>query len=133
MSGTGGAESASRQPEMRDSWGVPGLEKLMEQSGVERDPSTQEGKRRGQGPPAQMPCNLRQLERAANRQARWAGFLFGRQSESCRQGSGSPRSPSQKGGCFWRTQGLRGEEGEKPKDDWAGHSAFLPGSKMEDV
>ena len=47
MSGTGGAESASRQPEMRDSWGVPGLEKLMEQSGVERDPSTQEGKRRG--------------------------------------------------------------------------------------
>lgn len=49
MPGTGGAESASRQPEMRDSWGVS-LEKLGEQSGVERDPSMQEGKGKRQGP-----------------------------------------------------------------------------------
>lgn len=71
-------ESASRQPETRDPWGVF-LEKLMEQSGVDRDPSMQEGKGKGRGPPLKCHIILRQLERAANRQARWAGFLFGRQ------------------------------------------------------
>lgn len=79
MPGTGGAQSASRQPEMRDSWGISGLEKLMEQSGVERDPSMQEGTGRGQGPQLKCHTVLRQVERAANRQACWAGFLFGRQ------------------------------------------------------
>lgn len=92
----------------------------------------QEGKERGRGPQLKCHTILRQLERAANRQARWAGFLFGRQSESSRQGSGSPRSLSQKGGCFWRTRGLQ-EGMRSQRDDWAGHSAFLPGSKMGDA
>ena len=100
MSGTGGAESALRQPGMRDPWGVSGLETLMEQGGVERDPSVQKGMGRGRGPQLKCHTIFRQLERAANRQACWAGFLFGRQSENSGQGSGSPRSLSQKGGCF---------------------------------
>lgn len=67
---------------MRDSWGVSGLEKLMEQSGDKRDPSIQEGTGRGRRPQLKCHTVLRQVERAANRQACWAGFLFGRQRVS---------------------------------------------------